>query len=93
MGTKQFVPFEACGRAIRTKRTAEDPSGWLVAEITPIVSNGSDLAQLFAAAPDMLGACRSALRALKDNLDPGCMDADAIGGLEAAIASATGEPA
>lgn len=57
-----------------------------------INADGSRLAneKLITAAPDLLGACKSALRALKDNLEPGCMDADAIAGLEAAIAKAEG---
>lgn len=37
---------------------------------------------------ELLGACRSALRALQDNLEPGPMDEDAINGLKAAIKAA-----
>jgi hypothetical protein len=47
-------------------------------------------ARLIAAAPTMLAACMSALRALEDNLQPGPMDEDAKEGLRAAIARATG---
>lgn len=47
-------------------------------------------ARLIAAAPDMLGACRSALRALEDNVRPGPMDEDAKAGLCIAITRATG---
>jgi hypothetical protein len=47
-------------------------------------------ARLIAAAPTMLAACMSALRALEDNLQPGPMDEDAKEGLRAAIAKATG---
>lgn len=49
-------------------------------------------AQLIAAAPDMLGALKSALRALEDNLEPGPMDEDAKAGIRAAIAKATATP-
>ena len=49
-----------------------------------------DLVDAYNAKPELLGACRSALRALKDNLDPGPMDADAKAGLSAAIALAQG---
>ena len=55
-----------------------------------------DLADLWAAAPKLLGACKSALRALQENLAPGPMDGeqianelDAITGLLAAIEKAT----
>ena len=46
-------------------------------------------ARLIAAAPELLDACMSALRALEDNLQPGPMDEDAKEGLRAAIAKAT----
>jgi hypothetical protein len=51
---------------------------------------GQANARLIAAAPTMLAACMSALRALEDNLQPGPMDEDAKEGLRAAIAKATG---
>lgn len=40
---------------------------------------------------ELLGACRSGLRALQDNLQPGPMDEDAKAGLSAAIANAEGQ--
>ena len=45
-------------------------------------------ANLIEAAPEMLGACKSALRALEDNLEPGCMDEDAKTALRLVIAKA-----
>ena len=45
---------------------------------------------LWASAPELLGACRSALRALRDNLQPGPFDGDAKTALELVIAKATG---
>jgi len=43
---------------------------------------------LHASAEAMLGACKSALRALKDNLDPGPMDEDAKTALKIVISQA-----
>ena len=51
---------------------------------------GPEDARLIAAAPELLAACMSALRALEDNIQPGPMDEDAKTGLRAAIARATG---
>lgn len=45
-------------------------------------------AYLIAAAPEMLIACKSALRALRDNLHPGPMDGEAKTELERMIAKA-----
>ena len=47
-------------------------------------------ARLIAAAPELLGACKSALRALEDNLAPGPMDGDAKTALRLVIAQAEG---
>ena len=47
-------------------------------------------AALMAAAPDLLAACKSAMRAMNDNLQPGPMDDDAKAALYAAIAKAEG---
>jgi hypothetical protein len=49
-------------------------------------------ARLIAAAPELLGACKSALRALEDNLQPGCMDEEAKVALRLVIAKAEGKP-
>lgn len=46
-------------------------------------------ARLIAAAPELLGALKSALRALEDNLSPGPMDEDAKTAARLAIAKAT----
>lgn len=40
---------------------------------------------------ELVGACKSALRALKDNLCPGPMDGDAIKALEIVLTSAQGK--
>lgn len=81
-GKEKRVIFAANGDVVaRTAAYGEQSE-------TPEAESGN--AALIAAAPDLLGACKSALRALKDNLEPGCMDADAIAGLEAAIAKAEG---
>ena len=47
-------------------------------------------ARLIAAAPELLAACKSALRALEDNLDPGPMDSDAKTALRLVIAKTEG---
>lgn len=48
-------------------------------------------ARLIAAAPELLGACLSALRAIEDNLDPVPMDDDAKSALRMAIKKASEE--
>ncbi|WP_176076882.1 hypothetical protein [Burkholderia dolosa] len=53
MDTKQLPQLEACGWDVRTKRTADDPAGWHVADCSAANERGSMLATLFAAAPDM----------------------------------------
>ncbi|VWD20470.1 hypothetical protein [Burkholderia contaminans] len=53
MDTKQLPQLEACSWDVRTKRTADDPAGWLVADCSAANERGSMLATLFAAAPDM----------------------------------------
>lgn len=47
-------------------------------------------AQMFAASAELLGACKSALRALEDNLSPGPMDEDAKTALRLVLAKIPG---
>lgn len=62
-----------------------DKNYGLVATMLDAGLPGQDLARLFAASEELLGACKSALRALEDNLDPGPMDEDAKTALRLAI--------
>lgn len=62
-----------------------DSNSGLVATMLDKHENGRSEAILFAASKDLLGACKSALRALDDNLEPGPMDEDAKTALRLAI--------
>jgi hypothetical protein len=53
--------LEACGWYVRTKRTAEDSAGWLVADCSS-TPHGAEYARLFAASPKLLKAAQGLLR-------------------------------
>lgn len=48
--------WEACGNLIRTRRTADEPQGWLVAEVKVGEGESSKKALLMAASPALLAA-------------------------------------
>lgn len=61
MDAKHAPPeLEACGWYVRTKRTAEDSAGWLVADCSAH-RHGSEYARQFAASRDMLTALETVL--------------------------------
>lgn len=62
--------------------------GTTICSLRDTVDQAAD-ARLIAAAPELLGALKSALRALEDNLSPGPMDEDAKTAARLAIAKAT----
>lgn len=49
--------LEACGWFVRTKRTAEDSAGWIVADCSAH-RHGAEYARLFAAAPKLLAVAQ-----------------------------------
>jgi hypothetical protein len=67
----------------------EDGCGSIATCYNTCIAYAEANARLIAAAPELLGACQSALRALEDNTEPGPMDEDAKEGLRLAIAKAT----
>lgn len=86
-------PWEAIDGVIASTETPARMIAQTGGEINRLAGREFDNpanARLIASAPDLLGACKSALRALCDNLEPGPMDEDAKAGLRAAISRATG---
>lgn len=80
--------WEQCSNLIRTKITADDSSGFLIAECPANMPDAIKHARLIAAAPDLLEACRIALPYLGDVLFADDPDYTAV---HNAIAKATGE--
>jgi hypothetical protein len=74
--------LEACGWYVRTKRTAEDSAGWLIADCSS-TPHGDEYARQFAATRDMLTALQEVLKTpgLQSGVQAMCA---------AAIAKATG---
>lgn len=56
--------LEACGWYVRTKRTADDPTSWLVADCSAH-PNGTAYAQVFASAFDLRDSLAGLLELVK----------------------------
>lgn len=82
MSEHKVPELEACGWYVRTKRTAEDGAGWLIADCSR-TPHGAKYARQFAASGDMLTALQEVLATpgLQSGLQAMCA---------AAIARATG---
>ncbi|WP_255218890.1 hypothetical protein [Paraburkholderia kururiensis] len=64
--TKNLPELEACGWFVRTKRTAADPAGWLVADCSAMGGRGAEFAKLFAASRAMADALLIALEGVPE---------------------------
>lgn len=71
--------LEACGSLVRTCRNPDGSGGFLVADVPHARPDSHELAQLFAAAPDLLDAARAAADLLtRQKWLPDSTDSEAV---------------